>query len=238
VSTSVLLVCGLAVLVGALVQGSVGMGLGLIAAPVLAIMDASLVPGTLLLVTASLPLLTALRELGDVDWRGLRWAIAGRLPGTVLGRLHRDPRPPTRPRDPRRCGRPRRRRGKPVAMGGPSGAGRAARRRVRQRCLRNGHVDRRPTDGPALPARRGPRLRSTLGIFFLVGTVVSIAALAVAGELERRDGTRALVLLPFMVAGFLASARLRHRLDRGWTRPAVLAVAAAAATALLVRSML
>jgi hypothetical protein len=237
-STSVLLVCGLAVLVGALVQGSVGLGLGLIAAPVLAMMDASLVPGTLLLVTASLPLLTALRELADVDWRGLRWAIAGRLPGTVLGVYVVSRVPP---------------RGLAilvavVVLGAVAASlSRWEARPVPGALLAGGFVSgvsgtATSIGGPPMALlyqhATGPRLRSTLGLFFLIGTVVSIGALAVAGELERRDGSRALMLLPFMVAGFLASARLRHRLDRGWTRPAVLAVSAAAATALLVRSVL
>jgi hypothetical protein len=68
---AVLLVAGIGVLVGAAVQGAVGMGLGLIGAPVLALLDPPLVPGTILLVTSVLPMLTSVREMEDVDWRGL-----------------------------------------------------------------------------------------------------------------------------------------------------------------------
>ena len=42
---AVLLVAGIGVLVGAAVQGAVGMGLGLIGAPVLPLLDPTLVPG-------------------------------------------------------------------------------------------------------------------------------------------------------------------------------------------------
>jgi hypothetical protein len=82
----------------------------------------------------------------------------------------------------------------------------------------------------------GRQLRSTLAVFFLVGTVVSLLALGLSGELSSGDARRALALLPFMIVGFAASSRLRHRLDRGWTRPAVLGVASAAALALLVQT--
>ena len=82
---AVLLVAGIGVLVGAAVQGAVGMGLGLIGAPVLALLDPPLVPGTILLVTSVLPMLTSVREMEDVDWRGLSWALLGRLPGLLIG---------------------------------------------------------------------------------------------------------------------------------------------------------
>src|SRR5690349_13243676 len=49
---------GLAVLVGATVQSSTGLGLGLVAAPVLTALDPSLMPGSILAISAVLPLLT------------------------------------------------------------------------------------------------------------------------------------------------------------------------------------
>jgi uncharacterized protein len=44
--TTVFLVAGIAVAMGALVQGGVGLGLGLIAAPVVTLLDPALMPGS------------------------------------------------------------------------------------------------------------------------------------------------------------------------------------------------
>ena len=76
-----------AVAAGACIQGVMGFGLGLIAAPVLALLDPDLVPGPLLFVGVPLTILVATRERASLDFRGIRWALAGRVPGTVAGSL-------------------------------------------------------------------------------------------------------------------------------------------------------
>ena len=43
-----LVIAGTAVLLGAIVQSSVGLGLGLVAAPVVAFLDPALIPGAML----------------------------------------------------------------------------------------------------------------------------------------------------------------------------------------------
>ena len=80
-----LLIAGAAVLVGALVQGLIGFGIGPVAAPVLVLIDSSLVPAALLLVTVPHPLMSVAREVDFVDWRGLGWILLGRIPGTAVG---------------------------------------------------------------------------------------------------------------------------------------------------------
>ncbi|MEU6729214.1 TSUP family transporter [Nonomuraea wenchangensis] len=81
----VLLLGGSAVFVGAIVQGGVGFGLGLVAAPVLTLLDPDLMPGAIQVVNATLPLFTLAAEWRGVDWRGLGFAVLGRVPGSVLG---------------------------------------------------------------------------------------------------------------------------------------------------------
>jgi uncharacterized protein len=73
--------------VASCVQASLGFGLGLLAAPVLALVDDRLVPGPLLIIALVLTLLVALRERGGLDWGGVKWAVAGRVPGSVLGTI-------------------------------------------------------------------------------------------------------------------------------------------------------
>ena len=237
-SLHVLLLAGGAILVGATVQGTVGFGLGLLAAPVLTMTDASLVPGTLLLVTVPLPLLTLLRERAHVDWRGVGWAMLGRLPATLIGVLLVSALPAT--------GiavvvavvvlgavglslstwHPRPVPGALAAASAVSGV--------------TGTVT--AVGGPPMAIvyqhHEGRQIRATLGAFFMLGTVISAVALRLAGHLDGGDVRHALVLVPFMVAGFLASGPLRRPLDRGWTRPAVLTLAALSASVLLVRSLL
>lgn len=72
------------VLLGTLLQVSIGFGLGLLGAPVIALFAPELVPVMLLLaiaVTASVLLL----DRAHVDLRGAGWALLGRVPGVIVG---------------------------------------------------------------------------------------------------------------------------------------------------------
>ncbi|MEU7892468.1 sulfite exporter TauE/SafE family protein [Nonomuraea sp. NPDC049152] len=77
----------MAVFVGAIVQGAVGFGLGLVAAPVVTMLDPGLMPGSIQVVNATLPLFTLAVEWRRIDWRGLGFAVLGRLPGSAIGAL-------------------------------------------------------------------------------------------------------------------------------------------------------
>src|SRR5499433_116255 len=83
--TTVLLVSGIAVVLGALVQSGVGLGLGVVAAPVVTLLDPALMPGSMLLAGAILPVLILAREARHTDWPGVSWALAGRVAGTAAG---------------------------------------------------------------------------------------------------------------------------------------------------------
>ena len=237
-SLLVVLVAGVAALVGAAVQGTVGLGLGLVAAPVWALLDPTLVPATILLTTSVLPVLTGLREREGVDWRGLSYALPARVVGTGAGAWVVVTQPATttavvvavvvlgavglsvttwhaRP-TPRAL----------VAAGLVSGVSGTA----------------TSVGGPpvALLYQRsdGQVLRATMGVYFLVGNVVSVATLALAGAVGSRDLLRAAVLLPFVVAGFLLSGPLRGRVDGDRLRLAVLLLSAGSALVLLARTLL
>lgn len=236
-SLLVLAVAALAALAGAAVQGSVGLGLGLLAAPVFALLEPSLVPGTILIMTSVLPLLTSLRELQHVDWSGLGFALLGRAPGTAVGVVVVATQPPAliavvvavvvlvacllsvtrwhaRPTP-----------GALVAAGAVGGASGTA----------------TSIGGPpvALLYQRspGPMLRSTMSVYFLVGNVTSLLALTLAGQVEGRDVLRAGALLPFVLAGFLLSGPLRRRVDGPRLRAAVLVLSSASALLLLGRTV-
>ncbi len=233
-----ILAAGLVVALGALVQGAVGYGMALVAAPLLALVDPVLVPVPLILLGTVHSVLAVARDGRHADWPGIGWAMLGRLPGTglgvlavvvlsqrvfslviglcvlacvVLSLLAWRPRP------------------RPSALllaGVASGAGGTA----------------AGIGGPPIAllyqGEAGPRVRGTIAGYFVLGSVTSIAALAAAGQVTRESLASAALLTPFLLAGFALSGPARRVLDNGWTRRAVLAVAAASAALLIGRVVL
>jgi uncharacterized protein len=237
-TVTVILFAGVIVTAGALVQGGAGFGLGIVAAPVLTLLDPSLMPGALLVAASVLPLFTFARERRHTDWRGLSWAFAGRLGGTAAGaavvavlsvralgalvgalvlaavalaamRIQIGKNPGTL-----------------LSAGFVSGA--------------TGTVS--AIGGPpiALVYQRdsGPRIRATLAVFFCAGSLLSLGALAGAGHLPGRALAAGAGLVPFVAAGFALSDPLRRYLDNGRMRAAVLTLAACAAVILLAHDLL
>ncbi|EST19979.1 hypothetical protein N566_28380, partial [Streptomycetaceae bacterium MP113-05] len=79
------LLVGFAVLLGALVQSCVGLGQGMVAAPVVIVVEPSLMPGGLLVANALMAMLTVTTDWRHIDWRGLGWALPARVVGSVGG---------------------------------------------------------------------------------------------------------------------------------------------------------
>ncbi|MFD0688805.1 sulfite exporter TauE/SafE family protein [Actinomadura fibrosa] len=233
-----LLLGGLAALAGAIVQGSVGLGVGLVATPVVTMLFPSLMPGSILVVATVLPLATLAQEIRHADLRGLGWAFGGRVAGTPLG-VWVVAAVPSRVLG--------------VVIGGLVLAAVAA-------TTWSGDVPRNRTTltaaglvagatgtataigGPPLALlyqrESGPRVRATLAAFFTLGALLSLLTLAAAGRLPAEQVTAGLALTPFVFAGFLVAGPLRRHLDGGRTRAALLLVIAASATALIVRNLL
>ncbi|MGH3922074.1 MAG: TSUP family transporter [Pseudonocardiaceae bacterium] len=229
---------GLVVALGALVQGAVGYGMALVAAPLLALLDPALVPVPLILLTSVHAVLAVIRDGRHADWAGIGWAMLGRMPGTglgvlavvalsqrlfslvvglfvlvcvVLSLLTWRPRP--RPRS-------------LLLAGIASGIGGTA----------------ASIGGPPIALlyqnETGPRFRGTIGGYFVLGSLTSIAALAAVGQVTSESLASTALLTPFLLAGFALSGPAGRILDRGWTRRAVLAVAAASAVLLIGRAVL
>jgi hypothetical protein len=76
--------------------------------------------------------------------------------------------------------------------------------------------------------RSGAELRSTLAISFVVGIMMSLGGLALAGKVEGWHLVLALELLPALLVGLWASRWAVKSLDERWLRPAVLTFAAVA----------
>lgn len=231
------LVLGLAVLVGAIVQSSVGFGVGLVGAPVVTIVDPTLMPASLLVVGGALPLLMLHREWRHVDRRGLGWALVGRTPGAALGALVVAWLPT------RQIG---------VAVGVSVLVAVALSwsslrlTKSRLSLLGAGAVSgvtgtAAAIGGPPLGLvyahDPGPVVRSTLAAYFLVGSVLSLGMLAVAGEVSTRSLVAGALALPFLAAGTALARPLARSLDAGYLGNAILIVAALSGAVLLVRSL-
>jgi uncharacterized membrane protein YfcA len=67
------------------VQGVVGTGLALVAVPVLAWLAPELVPVGILVAAMPIAVMAAIRERAHMDLPAVSWAMAGRLPGGLLG---------------------------------------------------------------------------------------------------------------------------------------------------------
>ncbi|MEZ5873068.1 MAG: sulfite exporter TauE/SafE family protein [Nitratireductor sp.] len=79
--------------------------------------------------------------------------------------------------------------------------------------------------------------RPTLAAFFAIGCAMSLAGLYASGWAGQSDFLLALFMVPGMVVGALIASRLRDRFDRRY-RPALLAISGAAAIILIFRALL
>ncbi|MFC4009637.1 sulfite exporter TauE/SafE family protein [Nonomuraea purpurea] len=233
----VLIIGGLAVFVGAIVQGGVGFGLALVAAPVLTMLAPDLMPGAIQVANLTLPLFTLAMEWRKVDWRGVGFAVLGRLPGSAIGAVIivyfsvytrgvfvavmvliavvLTAKALSVPRN-----------GATLASAGfVSGITGTA----------------TGIGGPPIAlvyqSAKGPQIRATLAMFFFLSSVQSLLVLALVEELPPQALLTGAVLLVPMGLGFLVSGPLRRYLDGGKVRVAVLVVAAASAVALIVQNV-
>jgi uncharacterized membrane protein YfcA len=225
------------VALGAVLQGSIGFGLGVFSVPFLLLLAPQLVPGPLLAATITITILIMVRERRDVRWRDLGWALGGRVFGiwaavevltslpagqlamvsglfvlmavalTASG-LHLPPRPGILAGAGFVSGLI----GTVVAIGGPAIA------LVYQR-------------------ESGPSIRGTLSAYFLVGITMTVVWLSVRGLFGVHQLRLAVALVPAVLLGYLASHRVARVLDRGYIRPAILILSAAASVAVVVKQL-
>ena len=231
------LICVAIAVVGAAVQGAIGLGFGLLSAPFLAIIDTDFIPGAVLVAVLPLSTSVAVRAKNDVDRRSAALALAGRIPGVVAGAVVAAavssrmlsiglgtvvliavamsiwlPSVPTTT-------------GLTVGAGAVSGF----------------MGTTTGVGGPpmALLYQRGSPtvVRATLSAYFSIGTVLSIVALTLAGDLTARQWRLGALLLPGVVIGLAVSPWLRRHADGPRFRPILLAFCAASAVLLLAEQL-
>ncbi|MCG8588352.1 MAG: sulfite exporter TauE/SafE family protein [Proteobacteria bacterium] len=221
---------------GAAVQSAAGFGLALVSAPVLLLVHAPLVPGPLLASSLVLTGLMAHRDRAHIDLGGMATALLGRIGGTALAALF-------------------------LVWASPDVFDLVFAAMVLAAVVLSlAGLRVRPTTGTTAVAGAlaglmgtissigGPpmallyqgegaaRLRGTLAGFFVIGTLLSLAALAAVGRFGWVELGLSLFLVPPMALGFALSAPLRNRISDTSIRPLVLMLSTATALGVLARA--
>ena len=236
--TGVVALVAIALVVGATVQGLVGLGLNLVSAPVVTMLDPTLMPELLLVLAVLLPFLTLIRSHDEIDWGGLGWVLSARVPGVAVGvgflAVFAD-----------------RYIGVAVAvmvLVAVALTVKAVEVPVNRVTLVVAGVfsgaagTATSIGGPPvaiLYQHRSPaQIRSTLAVLFTVGAGMSLVGIWLGGDFDPRLVLLGLVLTPCLALGAWAGDRLRGVFPEERVRHAVLVVCAASAVALLLRSLL
>jgi uncharacterized membrane protein YfcA len=178
------------------------------------------------------------REHEHVDWRGVGWAMLGRLPGTVIGvllvgMLNQKQFSLLVGVSVLVC----------VALSVISWTPRPTPRALVTAGLASGSFGTSTSIGGPPVAMlyqnsTGAEVRATLGAYFVMGSVTSMIGLIAAGHVHTHDLTAGAALIPFLVVGFLLSSPLRKVVDAKGIRYPVLILSAVSALVLIGRSIL
>ncbi len=209
-----LMVVGLAMFAGALVQGSVGFGAVIVAFPVVVLVEPALLPQSIMLATFPLTVVVFLRNRDNAVWPEVTTLALARLPGVAVGVVIVGILRPTAlavlgagfilaavagtaltPPLPRRFGT--------LATAG----------------LASGFFGASvgiggPPIGLLYQHDTGSTIRATVGTVGLIGVVTTVVGLAIGGAMSPTDLRTGLALMPFGLAGALTARHLLRWADR------------------------
>lgn len=233
----VMLLGALAVFAGSLIQASTGLGLGMIAAPILLLIDPRLVPGPLLVLAFVVSLLIAVREWRSIDRKGLSFALVGRIPGSVLAGLTISLVPLSTYS--LLFGL--------LVLGAVLLSASGWRvlptpRNLLTAGLASGYMGTLTSIGApplALAYQHGTAsaMRATMAAYFVIGSAVSIAVLAMFGRFATEQALASAIFLPPLVAGFWVSGHVVPRMNNRRARYAVLWLSGLSAAMLVIKSL-
>lgn len=230
-------VLGLVVALGSFVQSSIGFGVAVVAAPVIVLVDPTLMPVAMLVCGFVLPFIHLVREPRDIDRQVLGWGLAGRALLTPAGVYL------VTVLSPETIG---------AVVGGMvllavllslrTVPVRATRRNAAVAGVLTGVSGTAASiGGPFLALvlqHENPiRIRSTLAAFFTVGAALALVALAVAGEVHTRQLVAGVTWIPFLFLGHALAGPVRARLDHTHMRYAVLALATLTSLTVILRAL-
>lgn len=224
------------IIIAAIAQSSLGVGFGVVAAPILALIDPAMLPGPLQVLAMLISLMVVVRDRRDLRFGHLSYALAGRILASILGALTASLLgerefmilfavlillavalslsgrrvAPTR--------------GNLFLAGSASGY--------------MGTITSVGTPPMALVYQYSPgaEVRANMSAFFSIGALVSIISLMGFGAFDRTEMVFAVTLIPALIVGFLLSGYVKPYTDNGWMRPAMLVLCVLASLTLLAKS--
>lgn len=226
-----------AVVLASALQASIGFGMGMLAAPIVAIVDPGLIPGTLIILAVVVTLCVVLTERQHIDLNGTGWALAGRIPGTIAGAMLVASLPEQ---------------GLALVLAGVVLLGVALNslgwrpEPVRPNLVVAGATSgllgtATSIGGPPMAlvwqSKQGPGYRGTISGFFLVGSVVSVAALAATGSIDTHILLAVSLLIPAPILGFGLSRWLNRHLSPSRLRWTAIGVSVFGAVVLIVQQL-
>lgn len=224
----------------AALQASVGIGFGMLAAPLLGMFAPELVPGPVLLMSLLLALMTATREFRSVDLRELGLAMTGRIAGTAAAGTVIALLPLTVFAS-------------VFALMILTAIGLSmtnwhllpTRRNLLVAGVLSGFMGTITSVGAPPMAMvyqnmPGPKVRATMGAFLTLGAGFSLLTLAFIGRFTAPQAASSAWLVGPVLLGFFASRYLVRHVDRSkrGIKPAVLAISGIAALMLLFKTLL
>jgi uncharacterized membrane protein YfcA len=209
-------------IVGATLQGSVGFGLGFVAVPLLAFIDQRFLPGPLLLAAFFLTVFLAYREHQAIEFKGIKWAIGGRLLGSSLGAQLLVVIPQSHLSIVFAS----------MVMIGVVLSFSGLRLKLTNKNLFSAGTlsglmsTTSAIGGPPMALLyqylEGPSLRGTLSGIFMIGAVISITMLVIINRFGLMELKLTLFLLPGIFTGFFLSRLTARQLDKGFLRQTIL----------------
>lgn len=225
------------VLIGAVVQGSIGFGIAVVAAPVLLLVNRVFLPGPVLLATTFLTGMMTIRDREHVAWPDVAVCTGGRfvgmLPAAVAVKFLSTAAYDLMFSLAVLAG---------VAISVAGWKVRLTLRNLFATAIGSGFMSTiSAIGGPpmalAYQHERGPKIRGTLSAIFTLGAPISIVGLWWAGKFGIAELILGVLLLPAIFVGFFLSRFTAGRLDQSRTRPAILTLSGVTALVVMIQSL-
>jgi uncharacterized protein len=230
------------VVIGSVIQGSIGFGLAAVVAPVLILVNSTFLPGPMLVTSMLLTLLIAWRDRRHAVWSevavGTTGRVIGMLPASFALRFLSGPAYELLFAVAVLAG---------VVISMAGWHVRLTLRNLFLTAIGSGFVSTvSAVGGPPMALvyqhEEAPKIRGTLNAIFTIGTPISLFGLWCASSSDRvwfgaPQLMLGILLMPAVVVGFVLSRYTAARLDGRQTRPAILALAAATALVVIIRAI-
>lgn len=228
----------LIVFCGALTQGLIGFGLAIVASPLLYLIDPAMVPAPIIFMGLTIACLTLLKERQHLEFKGLEFALLGRIPGGILGTalLMWAPRP---------------------ILGltiGSIVAFAVALNMIKLHFPINrlslfvagmlsgifGNIA--AIGGPPLAIlfanKEANQFRAALSAFFVFSSLIALAILGIAGLITFDDLITASLLLPSVILGHFMAKKLAKHTNKNNVRIATLLLCSTSALIIIIESLI